>query len=639
MANGGIIGPTQTVGQNYDKDKVTAITASGCFNKATANPAAPGNATVITVAGGGGSGGDAGGAGGAGGMLITACHPLPGSAVPVTIGAGGSGGSHPPGSGTTNGSNSVFGSSTPLTATGGGRGGQASQRCGQPGGSGGGGMEWNPATPTGGACGFGNGTACQGNAGGPAGPSGTGGAGAGGGKTSTGAEGYTGDHPVPVPSLAGAGFDIFPYVANAATPYTVPNCGVYAGGGNGRPGNNVFRSPGGGGVCGSISPNPNPNRSGIANTGGGAGAGPGNNPGGSGGTGVVIVVEECQALGSKAAPGIWSMNEVYEQVKQNDWVTGSTFIAATGGNTTTTSGDYKIHTFTASGPFNVTSAAANVPTADSMVDYLIVAGGGSSGNGNGNAPGGGGAGGVRFSARTFSMGCAPAAPRGQGVCGVTVTVQDYPVVVGAGDAGQTGPQPNPGTRRGTDSSALGITSTGGGAGGYHSGGGGPGNSGGSGGGASGGGLSKCRGEASPNTAVPMQGSPGGYRPGTPPDGGGGSGGGMMFSGVNAGPAIAAGGAGGGFPNAFGTSGVPCGSFYYFAGGGASDGVTSGCTPAPQANVGGIGGGGGIGQACGAVGVAGTANTGGGGGGPNNGPYSVSSASGGSGIVVLRYKFQ
>ena len=42
---------------------------------------------------------------------------------------------------------------------------------------------------------------------------------------------------------------------------------------------------------------------------------------------------------------------------------------------------------------------------------------------------------------------------------------------------------------------------------------------------------------------------------------------------------------------------------------------------------------------GGVGCAGTVNTGGGGGGPNNGPYPVSSASGGSGIVIIRYKFQ
>ena len=63
--NGGVIGPTNTVTQIF-KDKVTTFTSSGCFNKATTNPAAPGNATVVVVAGGGGSANDAGGAGGAG---------------------------------------------------------------------------------------------------------------------------------------------------------------------------------------------------------------------------------------------------------------------------------------------------------------------------------------------------------------------------------------------------------------------------------------------------------------------------------------------------------------------------------------------------------------------------------------------
>ena len=96
MANGGIIGPVNTVSDLFNKDKLTTFTSGGTFNKATCNPAAS-TATVIVVAGGGGSGGDAGGAGGAGGMLITENHPLPASSVSVTVGGGGSGGSHPAG--------------------------------------------------------------------------------------------------------------------------------------------------------------------------------------------------------------------------------------------------------------------------------------------------------------------------------------------------------------------------------------------------------------------------------------------------------------------------------------------------------------------------------------------------------------
>ena len=65
MANGGIIGPVNTVSDVY-KDKLTTFTSSGTFNKATTNPAAPGTAIVTVVAGGGGSGNDGGAGGGAG---------------------------------------------------------------------------------------------------------------------------------------------------------------------------------------------------------------------------------------------------------------------------------------------------------------------------------------------------------------------------------------------------------------------------------------------------------------------------------------------------------------------------------------------------------------------------------------------
>ena len=49
--NGGVIGPPNSVTQIF-KDKVTTFTSSGTFNKATTNPAAPGNATVVVLAGG-----------------------------------------------------------------------------------------------------------------------------------------------------------------------------------------------------------------------------------------------------------------------------------------------------------------------------------------------------------------------------------------------------------------------------------------------------------------------------------------------------------------------------------------------------------------------------------------------------------
>src|SRR3990167_5234188 len=68
------------------------------------------------------------------------------------------------------------------------------------------------------------------------------------------------------------------------------------------------------------------------------------------------------------------------------WAAAS-FITATGG-TITTDGDYKVHTFTASGTFEVTSNSGNVW-------YLAVAGGGGGGPISG---GGGGAGGYRSNA-------------------------------------------------------------------------------------------------------------------------------------------------------------------------------------------------------------------------------------------------
>jgi hypothetical protein len=68
-----------------------------------------------------------------------------------------------------------------------------------------------------------------------------------------------------------------------------------------------------------------------------------------------------------------------------------TFIVATGG-TITTSGDYKIHTFTGPGTFTV-SSVGNPVGGPNIADYMVVAGGGGGGGGNGG--GGGGAGGFR----------------------------------------------------------------------------------------------------------------------------------------------------------------------------------------------------------------------------------------------------
>jgi hypothetical protein len=146
-------------------------------------------------------------------------------------------------------------------------------------------------------------------------------------------------------------------------------------------------------------------------------------------------------------------------------------MTATGG-TITDVGDYKVHTFTSPGTFEVTEASPD-PTANE-VEYLIVAGGGGHGYGYG---GGGGAGGYR------AAGCGPAPLQASNA---PTPVASYPIVVGGG--GAVGPQRpvgpySPGTS-GSLSSAISLTAAGGGYGGSTPGTapGGPGGSGGGGGG-------------------------------------------------------------------------------------------------------------------------------------------------------------
>ena len=100
-------------------------------------------------------------------------------------------------------------------------------------------------------------------------------------------------------------------------------------------------------------------------------------------------------------------------------VSGNIFTVATGG-TIATVGDYKVHTFTSSGTFEITQAGTGP---NSTVDYLVVAGGG-----GGGAPiggGGGGAGGYRLSAGTYS------GPARAG-SSLSASVASFPITVGAG---------------------------------------------------------------------------------------------------------------------------------------------------------------------------------------------------------------
>ena len=301
--------------------------------------------------------------------------------------------------------------------------------------------------------------------------------------------------------------------------------------------------------------------------------------------------------------------------------------AATGG-TVTTSGDFKIHTFTGDGNF-VVSQVGNAPVTGagpSSADYMVVAGGGA-GAGSGGIGGGGGAGGYR------SSGFGPSPLRGTAI---TLTATTFPVTVGGGAAAYH-PAYSPGSfdsnasGKGSNSVFSTITSTGGGGGGV---GGAPdspgatsrGGTGGSGGGGNGGWGTSGGAGNTPSTS-PAQGNAGGNaNPGSSPPTryAGGGGGGAGATGNNGSGTPRVGGAGGaGVPNTI------TGSDVTYAGGGGAGGSQGGGS--------GGAGGGGAGNPCGPPSGSQTAgvNTGSGGGGGGN---NVAGA-GGKGIVVIRYKFQ
>jgi len=312
---------------------------------------------------------------------------------------------------------------------------------------------------------------------------------------------------------------------------------------------------------------------------------------------------------------------------------GPPFVEASGGTITTT-GDYKIHTFASPGTFTVTNAGS---ATEGIVDYFVVAGGGGGGN-NGypqqRAGGAGGGGGFRLSNATAQV-AAPVMSPLSAPAGLNVTAQGYPITVGAGGVGGA-PATNSGAFAGfigASSIFSSITSTGGGGGGGHpliSGGPSPVPGGPHDGGSGASDVSPGRGGNTPPTSPP-QGNNGGNGVAQPPatfsaGGGGGAGGvGGNSSGQSGGNggigSFVADAVGSATPTAYGTPG-PVGSTRYFSGGG-----------------GGINGGNGS-PAGGGTAWAGpdaAANTGGGGGGNqfNNG----NACTGGSGIVILRYKYQ
>ena len=328
-------------------------------------------------------------------------------------------------------------------------------------------------------------------------------------------------------------------------------------------------------------------------------------------------------------------------VNTDDTIEGVQHVAATGG-TVLTVGDFKTHIFTSSGCFQVTNAGN--AQGSNKIDYFVVGGGGGGGVLEGG--GGGGAGGFRVS-NEYSLPGGLTSPLANPT-GLTASVATFPITVGAG--GTAGSPPATDSVSGSPAVFSTITSTGGGRGGrWNSPGDRPGGDGGSGGGGSGRapGTAYIAGSGNTPPVSPPQGNNGGNgEPGSSnPDRGGGGGGagavGTTVSGNPAGP----GGAGsfidanfiGPTAPSYGTTG-PVSNTRYFAGGGGGgkdadspNGGTGGC---------GANGGGNGGSADGSPrnATAGTANTGGGGGGQGSSSQPGSGA-GGSGIVMLRYKFQ
>ena len=300
-------------------------------------------------------------------------------------------------------------------------------------------------------------------------------------------------------------------------------------------------------------------------------------------------------------------------------VVGNPNLEATGGSVTT-SGDFKIHTFTGPGTFTVSNTSSTA--ANNIVSYMVVGGGG---NGGGDYGGGGGAGGFREYKGPADSYTASPLNGNPGGTAVTITTQAYPITIGAGGTGSG--QNTPGNP-GSPSTFSTITSTGGGTGGTE----GPNNAAGTGG--SGGGAMYSQSGAAGNTppVSPSQGNSGGNGGGSSAGYAGGGGGGAGSAGGAPGNASIGGAGGNGVATSITASPVTR------AGGG---GAAGGGSPYGQSYTPGAGGpgGGGAGATCASgAGTAGTANTGGGGGGGNLSGPSVG-GNGGSGIVIIRYKFQ
>jgi hypothetical protein len=286
-----------------------------------------------------------------------------------------------------------------------------------------------------------------------------------------------------------------------------------------------------------------------------------------------------------------------------------TFITASGG-TESNCGDFKVHKFTGPGTFTVSQEAGS--SVNNEVSYIVVAGGGAA------QDAGAGAGGYRE--RKSGVDTYTASPL-NGATPITVTAQGYPITIGAGATHSPGPNA-PLSRTGNPSTFSTITSSGGGGGctactgtpqpTYTRGG-------------SGGGQRNQPGAGNGNypPVSPAQGNPAGNS--NPSCGNGAAGGGGAAGAGNNYPGPRVGGTG----TTSSISGTPTG----YAGGGSGANPTGSEAPREPTNTGGASRHPGPkpapGPQCGAI------NTGGGGG----GVWCGTNGAGGSGIVIIRYKFQ
>jgi hypothetical protein len=310
------------------------------------------------------------------------------------------------------------------------------------------------------------------------------------------------------------------------------------------------------------------------------------------------------------------------------------YVAATGGSVSTVATDFKVHTFTSPGSF-IVSNGGNVLGSNS-VDYFVLAGGG---GGSPDGGGGGGAGGWRESFPNPATG------------GLAVSATTYPVTVGGGGTAQAAP-PEVQSNAGSNSVFSNITAAGGGyGGGWQA---RPGGAGGSGGGGNG------RLGSSPNDA-PQHPAPGAGNtpPVSPPQGNDGGWGGTNPGSGPPDPYRQAGGGGGGGAGGAGENGRNSHAPNYSGGGNGGSGASSNITGSPFTKAGGGGGGAGANNsnASGGSGSPGGGGSGGpysfpnsgnngsaapgnsGSGGGGGAAWSGDGANGGSGYVVVRYKFQ